>query len=106
MSSVVLSYVGNPTRVLTERVPTNELGEPAFGNLALVDVNAAPPVRPKTRASFTVWHFKDIMRVGLRCDPYHYSAEDAQTLLDMYVDRIEALIENVDAGTKDRTAAA
>ncbi|MFG0332533.1 MAG: hypothetical protein ACF8TS_04135 [Maioricimonas sp. JB049] len=106
MSSVVLSYVGNPTRVLTERVPINELGEPAFGNLALIDVNAAPPVRPKTRASFTVWHFEEKMRVGLRCDPYHFTTEDAGMLLGMYVDRIEALVENMDTGKSDRTAAA
>jgi hypothetical protein len=89
-SSAVLSYVGNPTRVITAQFPFNENGHAVLGNLTLTGINAAPPVRPWTRTSFSVWHFNNELRVSVHWDRRAFTPEHAQNLLDKYVGRIEA----------------
>jgi hypothetical protein len=90
ISSSVLSYVGNPTRVITAQFPINESGYAVLGNLTLTGINAAPPVRPWTRASFSVWHFNNELRVSVHWDRSTFTPEHAQQLLDDYVARIAA----------------
>lgn len=89
-ASAVLSYVGNPTRVITAQFPFSENGHAVLGNLTLTGINAAPPVRPWTRASFSVWHFNNELRVSVHWDRHAFTSDHAQKLLDEYVARIEA----------------
>lgn len=91
-ASAVLSYVGNPTRVITAQFPFNESGYAILGNLTLTGINAAPPVRPGTRTSFSVWHFNNELRVSVHWDRHAFTSDHAQKLLDEYVARIEACV--------------
>lgn len=91
LSSAILSCVGDPSLAITANFPVNADGNPVFANLVFDDLNTAPPIRPRTHASFTTWHFSNKLRLGVRCDPTIFSQESAQELLDLFADRVVAL---------------
>ena len=92
-STAVFSNVGDPWRAVWGDWPATAEGFPIFGNIAVRDVNSASPMQFGNRASFTVWHANDLLRVAMRCNPQVFSLDDAEVLLDMLVKRIVALVE-------------
>lgn len=86
--SAILSCIGDPSLAIAANFPVNEDGNPILGNLVFKDLNTAPPIRPQTHASFTTWHFKNKLRLGVRCDAAVFTQESAQELLDLFANRI------------------
>jgi hypothetical protein len=89
-STAVLSHVGDIGRAIGAHFPVTARKQLILGNLVVTEINSAPPVRPLMRASFTAFQFHECLRLGLRCDPRLYTADQAQTLLDLFVNRVVA----------------
>lgn len=94
LSTAILSCIGDPSLAITANFPVNEDGNPVLGNLVFDDLNTAPPIRPGSHAAFTTWHFSNKLRLGVRCDPQRFTLESAQSLLDLFTDRVLQLAES------------
>jgi hypothetical protein len=106
VSSAILSCVGDPSLAIAGNFPVDKDGHPILGNLVFTDLNATPPIRPHTHASFTTWHFGNKLRLGVRCDSAIFTQETAQELLDLYADRVVELADSaVDRREPARVAA-
>ncbi len=87
LATAVLSNVGDPTRRFTARLPRDK-GRVVAGNLVMEGIEGVPPLRPKTRATFSVFTYRRGLTISLRCDPYLFRLEDTRELLSTYADRI------------------
>jgi len=87
-ATTLLTNVGDPSRRFSPRFPRQD-GLVQAGNLVLQDVDGAPPLRPRTRASFSAHTYGGRMRIGIRCDRYYFTVEDMQELLDLYFEQLE-----------------
>ena len=90
---MVFSNIGDPWRAVWGDWPTTAEGYPIFGNIAVCDSNSASPMQFGNQAGFTVWHTGDSLRVAMRCNSQVFSLDDAEALLDMFVERIVALVD-------------
>lgn len=93
LSTAILSCIGDPSLAILANFPVNAEGNPIMGNLVFDDLNTAPPIRPRTHASFTTWHFSNKLRLGVRCDSKIFTQQSAQELLDLFADRVIALAQ-------------
>jgi hypothetical protein len=87
--TVVHSHLGDVHRHCGLQFPQRD-GYPVIGNLLLLRLTAAPPIRPNTRAAFFTAHCGGQLTATLRCDPHLFSLDDGQRLLDGYVQRLRA----------------
>jgi hypothetical protein len=83
LASAVLSNIGDPTRRFSAWLPRRD-GRLAVGNLLLDDITGVPPLRPKTRATFSVFAYRRRLTISLRCDPAYLSDQDTIRLLELY----------------------
>jgi hypothetical protein len=83
LASAVLSNIGDPTRRFSAWLPRRD-GRLVVGNLLLDDITGVPPLRPKTRATFSVFAYRRRLTISLRCDPAHFSDQDTVRLLEIY----------------------
>jgi len=85
MASLVVSNMGDLTRHF--RTPLHdEQGRVRAGDVVLQRFTGAPPVRPLTRAALLVARCAGQLTLGLRCDRQLFTASDARSLLNQYVD--------------------
>lgn len=91
LSSAVLTNVGDPSRRFLARFP-RESGRLVCGNLILKRISGFPPIRPKTRAAFSIVSYRKELTIGLRCDPHLFSLDDTEEMLDLYVDQLRAYL--------------
>jgi hypothetical protein len=89
LSTAVLSNVGDPSRRFTARFP-REKGRVVCGNLVLESFSGVPPLRPKTRATISIFTYRRQLGISLRCDPYLFRPEDTAEQLSIFVDRLKA----------------
>lgn len=87
LATAVLSNTGDPTRRFLVDLP-RENGAIRCGNLRLEDVSGVPPMRARTRATISIFTYRRVLKICMRCNPYLFAPEDTQALLDAYVDRV------------------
>ena len=87
LATVVLSNAADPSRRFTARFP-RQSGRVVCGNLVLDAITGVPPLRLKTRATFSISQYNRRLAISLRCDPYYFGLEDTAMLLDTYVRRL------------------
>lgn len=83
LASAVFSNVADPSRRFTARLPRAH-GRIVAGNLVLDDVTGVPPLRPKTRATFSIFQYDRRLTVCLRCDPRWFDERQTRELLELY----------------------
>jgi hypothetical protein len=86
-TTAVLTNLGDPTRRFVARLPRSAAGLVA-GNLVLEHITGGPPVRPRTKAAFSIFNQAKALSISLKCDPHHYSLLDTRQLLGEYVARL------------------
>jgi hypothetical protein len=87
LATVVLSNAADPSRRFTAHFP-RESGQIVCGNLLLNEITGVGPLRPKTRATFSISLYNRRLTVSLRCDPQLFRLEDTATLLELYVGQL------------------
>ena len=87
LSTAVLSNTGDPTKQFLTNFP-KENGLLRCGNLLLNDVSGVPPMRPGTNATISIFTYRRVLKICLRCDPNQFSQEETQRLLQLYVENI------------------
>ena len=87
LATAILSNTGDPTKQFLTSFP-KEGGQLRCGNLLLTDVGGVPPMRPGTNATISIFTYKRLLKICVRCDPNQFSQEDTRALLEMYVDNI------------------
>jgi hypothetical protein len=83
LASAVMSNIGDPTRRFSARLPRRD-GRVVAGNLLLEAITGVPPLRPQTRATFSVFAYRRRLTISLRCDPAHLSDRDTAEMLELY----------------------
>lgn len=89
LSTAVLSNVGDPSRRFTAKFPRVD-GKVVAGNLVLEEITGVPPMRPGTRATFSVFNYLRKLTISVRGDPCFFRGEDTQALLDLFVEQLQA----------------
>ncbi len=87
LATAVHSNAADPSRRFTARFP-RESGQIVCGNLVLEEITGVPPLRAKTRATFSISQYNRRLAISLRCDPLLFRLEDTATLLKLYVERL------------------
>ncbi len=105
MASAVLSNVADPSRRFTARLP-RQAGRIVAGNLVLEEITGVPPLRPGTRATFSISQYDRRLTISLRCDPHLFCREDTMALLDLYVEQLNRSAEPRTGAPAQRVAAA
>ena len=93
ISSVILSNIGEPSRRFTARLPRQK-GKVVCGNMILDSISGVPPMRTKSHATWAIFTYARKMTVSLRCDPFRFSMEHTESLLDIYMKRLSRHIGN------------
>lgn len=86
-SSAVLTNLGNPVRRFTAKFPYDS-GRAVIGDLRLLSIVGAPPLRPKTRAVFGLTTCGGELMIAARCDPYLFAKADCARLAALFGDQI------------------
>lgn len=84
LATAVLTNVAEPARRFRRHFPVED-GYPVIGNLLLKEVTAAPPLRPRTRAGFSISECAGRLSLCLRADPRTLGESASRELLDEYV---------------------
>jgi hypothetical protein len=87
LATAVLSNAGDPSRRFTAQFPRRS-GRVVCGDLVLEEISGVPPLRPKTRAAFSVSQYQRRLSISLRCTPHLFRSEDTALLLGLYVERL------------------
>jgi hypothetical protein len=91
MATAIVSNTGDPTKRFLVAFP-REGNLIRCGNLILEDVRGVPPMRVGTRATVSVFTYRRILKLCLRCDPNFFDVANTQQILDLYRDQIRALL--------------
>jgi NRPS condensation-like uncharacterized protein len=83
-TTTVLTNLGDATRRLRRRFPMDG-GRMVIGGCPLDFVKVTPPVRPGTRAGWGMCICGGRLAISLLTDPFTFSDDDTQQLLDDYV---------------------
>jgi hypothetical protein len=84
LATAILSNTGDPTKRFYVKLP-REKGTLRAGNLTLEEISGVPPIRPRTRASISIFTYRRRLKISIRCDPNFFDAADTQKLVDTYV---------------------
>jgi hypothetical protein len=84
LATAILSNTGDPTRQFHVEFP-RENGLIRCGNLTLEDISGVPPMRPGTRATISVFTYRRVLKICMRCDPNQFSESETGELLDLFV---------------------
>ena len=87
IASVILSNIGEPSRRFTARLPRKK-GKVVCGDLLLDNISGVPPMRTKSHATWAIFTYARQMTISLRCDPFRFSREQTEALLDVYMQRL------------------
>jgi hypothetical protein len=87
LATAVLSNAGDPSRRFTAKF-RRDAGRVVCGNLVLESITGVPPLRPKTRATFSISQYTRRLTVSLRCDPSCFAMKDTARLLNLYIERL------------------
>jgi hypothetical protein len=102
LATAVLSNAADPSRRFTAKFKRDE-GRIVCGNLVLESISGVPPLRTKTRATFSVSQYNRQVTVSLRCDPHSFRPENTAALLELYMRRLR---QSVGSSQRVRTQTA
>ena len=85
LATAIFSNTGDQSRRFQADMP-REKGVVQIGNLILKDMTAVSPLRDKTRLAVGVFTYKRLLKVGIRTDPFHFTAQDSEQLLNAYME--------------------
>jgi hypothetical protein len=92
LATVILSNTGDPTKRFLVNLP-RENGLVRCGNLVLTDIFGVPPIRKKTRATISIFTYRRVLKICLRCDPHLFNLEQTKSLLHQYVDQVKSVLD-------------
>ena len=87
LATAILSNTGDPTKQFLTSFPKQN-GLLKCGNLVLEELSGVPPMRPGTNATISIFTYRRVLKICMRCDPNQFSNSDTQKLLDLYVKNI------------------
>lgn len=87
--TAVLSNVGDPRRRFTAKFPERE-GRLVCGDLTLLRVTGAPPIRADMPVSLWVLNYRGELTISANCDPRRFAPEEAREFLAAYVGRLRS----------------
>lgn len=87
LATAILSNTGDPTKQFLVNFP-KEKGLLKCGDVLLTDISGVPPMRPGTNATISIFTYRRVLKICMRCDPNQFSQSDTQRLLQMYVKNI------------------
>lgn len=93
LATAVFTNVLDPT--LRFPLPRRQ-GKLVVGDSILEKLEGFAPLRPKTHAAFAALMYAGRITVNLSCDPDCFDAPCGQELLDTYVRRVRASLEEAD----------
>ncbi len=91
VATAIVSNTGDPTKRFSASFPS-EKGLLRAGNLLLTDINGVPPMRNGTRLTISVFTYRRVLKVCLRCDPKHFTVANSRAFLAHYVAAIDNVI--------------
>ena len=105
LATAVHSNAADPSRRFTAQLP-RKLGQVVCGDLVLEEITGVPPLRAKTRATFSISQYNRRLAISLRCDPNLFRLKDTASLLGLYVERLRksATIEGTESLAVTRAA--
>jgi hypothetical protein len=83
-STAILTNLGDPTRRFVARFPRGD-GGLVVGNLLFDRIEGVPPLRPRTRAAFSLFNSARTLSISLKCDPHLFSPADTQELMNQFL---------------------
>ncbi len=92
LSTAIISNTGDPTKRFNVQFP-REGSLIRCGNLRLEDIRGVPPMRMHTRVTISVFTYRRVLKLCMRCDPNCFNSAATQQLLDLYRSEIESIIE-------------
>jgi hypothetical protein len=91
LATAILSNTGDPTKRFHVQFP-REGNRIRCGNLILEDIRGVPPMRCGTRVTVSIFTYRRVLKICLRCDPHYFDQELAGELLELYRDQINQLL--------------
>ena len=92
MATAIVSNTGDPTKRFLVPFPRAK-GLLQAGNLTMTDIGGVPPMRSGTRLTISIFTYRRVLKICLRCDPHLFDREDTKRFADAYQQSIEALVE-------------
>ena len=89
LATAIHSNTGDPTKQFLTSFP-KEKGQLRCGNLLLTDVAGVPPMRPGTNVTISIFTYRRLLKICMRCDPNQFSQEDTRQLMQLYVKNIQS----------------
>lgn len=91
MATAIVSNTGDPTKRFLVPFPRSK-GLLQAGNLTMTDISGVPPMRLGTRLTISIFTYRRVLKICLRCDPHLFDREDTKRFADAYQQSIEALM--------------
>lgn len=90
VATAIVSNTGDPTKRFSVSFPS-ENGLLRAGNLLLTDINGVPPMRNGTRLTISIFTYRRVLKICLRCDPKYFTVANSREFLAHYVAAIDKL---------------
>ncbi|TWT87919.1 chromosome condensation protein [Neorhodopirellula pilleata] len=91
MATAIVSNTGDPTKRFGMAFPKNN-GLLQAGNLTMTDIYGVPPMRKGTRLTISIFTYRRVLKICLRCDPHLFDEADTKRFADAYQGCIESLL--------------
>lgn len=91
-STAMLANVADVKRQLRNRFPLHK-GQCVAGNVELVSLQGAAPVRPGTHLGLSLGTYAGRLFMNLNCSPQKFSVAQANEMADMFVDNLLEFVE-------------
>ncbi|WP_404307376.1 chromosome condensation protein [Neorhodopirellula lusitana] len=92
MATAIVSNTGDPTKRFITPLPREKQLLRA-GNLLMTDIYGVPPMRSGTRLTISIFTYRRVLKICLRCDPHHFNAAQTQSFADSLEASIASLIK-------------
>ncbi|TWU18663.1 hypothetical protein [Allorhodopirellula heiligendammensis] len=83
-ATCVVTHIGDPLRRFRVKFPVNEDGLPIVGDLTLLRMSGAAPLRPGTHVAGMLHTLGGCLGLSLRVPPSHVSLENASELISLW----------------------
>lgn len=90
LATAIVSNTGDPTKRFSVSFPSKN-GLLQAGNLLLTDINGVPPMRNGTRLTISIFTYRRVLKICVRCDPKYFTVANSREFLAHYVAAISNL---------------
>lgn len=91
MATAIVSNTGDPTKRFSVSFP-REKGLVRVGDLILTDIYGVPPMRSGTRLTISIFTYRRVLKICLRCDPNTFRVEQTQAFADAFEQSIGQML--------------